>query len=144
MAHAGVPVTVVELNPRAETGGTDVDLPPGTRVVFGDAARAEILARANVITARILVVTIPDPVAIRTIVTQAQQVAPGVPIVARGRYNRFVAEIAAAGADDVVDEENVTGRELADVALKRLVLAGEVERRRRERRTRTDDGTAPA
>jgi CPA2 family monovalent cation:H+ antiporter-2 len=129
LAGSGVPVTVIELNPRAETGGTDEDLPTGTRVVFGDAARAEILGRANVATARILVVTIPDPVAIRTIVAQSRQLAPSVPIVARGRYNRFVEDIASAGADDVVDEENVTGLEMAEVALRRLVLAGEVERR---------------
>ncbi len=131
LAGANVPVTVIELNPRAETGGTDDDLPPGTRVVFGDAARPEILQRANLGTARIVVVTIPDPVAIRTIVAQARQLAPEVPVVARGRYNRFVAEIAEAGADDVVDEENITGREMAEVALRRLVLAGNLERRRR-------------
>jgi CPA2 family monovalent cation:H+ antiporter-2 len=137
LAGSGVPVTVIELNPRAETGGTDEDLPTGTRVVFGDAARAEILGRANVATARILVVTIPDPVAIRTIVAQSRQLAPSVPIVARGRYNRFVEDIASAGADDVVDEENVTGLEMAEVALRRLVLAGEVERRSHgERRAR--------
>jgi CPA2 family monovalent cation:H+ antiporter-2 len=141
LAGSGVPVTVIELNPRAETGGTDEDLPPGTRVVFGDAARAEILARANVGTARILVVTIPDPVAIRTIVAQSRQLAPAVPIVARGRYNRFVEDIAEAGADDVVDEENVTGREMAEVALRRLVLAGKLDRRRRgERRHRPSLG----
>ena len=61
---------------------------------------------------------------------------PDVPIVARGRYNRFVDDLVAAGADDVVDEENVTGRELADVALKRLVLLGRAERRRGDRRQR--------
>jgi CPA2 family monovalent cation:H+ antiporter-2 len=139
LAGADVPVTVIELNPRAETGGTDDDLPSGTRVVFGDAARAEILARANVASARILVVTIPDPVAIRTIVAQSRQVAPGVPIVARGRYNRYVEEIAEAGADEVVDEENITGTELARVALHRLATAGAVDRRRgpgRDRRAR--------
>lgn len=138
LAGADVPVTVIELNPRAETGGEGDDLPSGTRVVFGDAARAEILARANLGSARILVVTIPDPVAIRTIVAQSRQVAPDVPIVARGRYNRFVAEIGEAGADDVVDEENVTGSEMAEVALRRLAVAGEVDRRRGERRTRDD------
>jgi CPA2 family monovalent cation:H+ antiporter-2 len=130
LARSQVPVTVIELNPRAETGGTDDDLPAGTRVVFGDAARPEILQSANIAAARILVVTIPDPVAIRTIVAQARQIAPDVPVVARGRYNRFVDEIAAAGADDVVDEENVTGLEMAEVALRRLVLAGRIDRRR--------------
>lgn len=131
LAGSGVPLVVVELNPRPDTGpGDDDGLPAGTRVVFGDAGRPEILARAGIAEARILVVTVPDPVAIRTIIQQSRQLAPDVPIVARGRYNRFVDEVRAAGADDVVDEENVTGRELAEVALRRLVLAGDVERRR--------------
>ena len=138
LAGADVQVTVVELNPNPDADEDD-DLPPGTRVVFGDAARPEILARANLGSARILVVTIPDPVAIRTIVAQATQLAPGVPIVARGRYHRYVTDIAAAGAADVVDEEHVTGRELADVALRRLVLAGTAERRRGERRGSSAD-----
>lgn len=132
LAESGVAVVVVELNVRAERG--DDDLPIGTRVVFGDAGRPEILQRANVHEARILVVTIPDPIAIRTIIAQARNLAPRLPIVARGRYNRFVEEVRAAGADDVVDEESVTGRELAEVALQRLVAAGELERRRGERR----------
>jgi CPA2 family monovalent cation:H+ antiporter-2 len=138
-AGAGVPIVVVELNPRADTGDEDDDLPVGTRVVFGDAGRPEILAGAGVATARIVVVTIPDPVAIRTVISQSRQLAANVPIVARGRYHRYVPDLAAAGADDVVDEEQVTGRELAEVALRRLVLEGAVERRERDRRAHRDD-----
>lgn len=134
LADSGVAVVVIELNVRAETGNED--LPIGTRVVFGDAGRPEILQRANIDEARIIVVTIPDPIAIRTIIAQARNLAPQLPIVARGRYNRFVEEVRLAGADDVVDEEQVTGRELAEVALQRLVTAGELERRRGERRRR--------
>jgi CPA2 family monovalent cation:H+ antiporter-2 len=140
LAGAGVPLVVVELNVRADTGDGDDSLPQGTRVVFGDAGRPEILLRANIQHARIVVVSIPDPVAIRTIISQARQLAPDVAIVARGRYNRFVGELAEAGADDVVDEENVTGSEMAEVALRRLVLAGEVDRRRGDRRERGTEG----
>jgi CPA2 family monovalent cation:H+ antiporter-2 len=139
MSDAGVPLVVVELNPRADGGSSqDENLPLGTRVVFGDAGRPEILARANLAQARILVVTIPDTVAIRTIIAQSRQIAPGVPIVARGRYNRFVESVRSAGADDVIDEENVTGRELAEVAMRRLATTGALERRRGERRGESD------
>jgi CPA2 family monovalent cation:H+ antiporter-2 len=138
LAGAQLHVTVVELNAKAEDANGGNDLPHGARVVFGDASRPEILLRASVQTARILVVTIPDPVAIRTIIAQARQLAPELPIVARGRYNRFVDEVRAAGADDVVDEENVTGTELAQVALRRLVLAGDLDRRRGDRRATSD------
>ncbi|MCW2959950.1 MAG: Glutathione-regulated potassium-efflux system protein KefC [Thermoleophilia bacterium] len=129
LAGAGLAVTVIELNPRADTGDGEEDLPAGTRIIFGDATRPEILGRANLLTARIVVVTIPDPTAIRTIVAQTRQLAPDVPIVARGRYHRFVEDIHHAGADEVVDEEYHTGVQLAEVALRRLVQTGLVERR---------------
>ncbi|MEO6867052.1 MAG: cation:proton antiporter [Gaiellales bacterium] len=136
VAAAQFPVTVIELNPRVSTNVGDC--PSAMRIVFGDAARPEILLRADVRSASIIVVTIPDPVAIRTIVAQASQLAPDVPVVARGRYNRFINEIIDAGADAVVDEETLTGRELAGVALRRLAAAGAIEPTRAERR-RADD-----
>lgn len=143
LAAARIPITVIELNPHAETGAADDDLPIGARVVFGDASRPEILQRAGITSALIIVVTIPDPTAIRTIISQCTQLVPEVPIIARGRYNRYIADLQAAGAAVVVDEENVTGRRLADVALTRLVQAGALERRDvehpRDRRGGTDD-----
>lgn len=129
LAEARVPITIIELNPHATTGSADDDLPIGARVVFGDASRPEILQRAGITDTIIIVVTIPDPTAIRTIISQCTQLVPDVPIIARGRYNRFIADLESAGAAVVVDEENVTGRKLADVALTRLVQAGALERR---------------
>lgn len=119
MASAGVPVTVIELNAQADTSAHE-EIAPGTRTIFGDATRPEILLRAGLTTARLAVITVPEPTAIRTIIQQATQLAGHVPVIARGRYNIYVGDLLDAGADAVVDEEAVVGRELAGTALLRL------------------------
>lgn len=139
LAEHDLVVTVIELNPKATTGSADDDLPRGTRVVFGDASRPEILQRAGVQTARIVVLTVPDPTAMRTVIAQCRQLVRDVPVIARGRYNRYIADLRRAGADIVVDEEGVTGRELADVALTRLAMQGLVERRTPTKHDRRGD-----
>lgn len=110
-----VPVTIIELNPRLReaTGGN-------IRVVFGDAVRPEVLEDARAAQARLIVITIPEPANLRRMVRHVALVAPGVPIIARGRYHIYVPQIHDAGATAVVDEETVTGRELAAVALEHL------------------------
>lgn len=129
LSAARIPVTVIELNPRTETGAADDDLPLGTRVVFGDAARPEILQRAGISSAKIVVVTIPEPTATSTIIAQCRQLLPDLPIVARGRYNMYLDDLASAGATIVVDEESITGSSIADAALTQLAMKGDVDRR---------------
>lgn len=112
LLDAGVLVTVIELNPRVQH-----DVFDGVEVIFGDAAQREILERADVAGARLAVITIPEPSSLRRMVRQIAALAPHVPIVARGRYHIYIEQIGRAGAGHVVDEETVTGRELAQVAL---------------------------
>lgn len=118
LVAAGVPTTVIELNPRLrELAGGAV------RIVFGDASRPEVLERARAPHARLVVVTIPEPSSLRRMIMQISHVAPGVPIVARGRYHIYVDQIREAGATEIVDEETITGHELAAVALRALAEA---------------------
>jgi CPA2 family monovalent cation:H+ antiporter-2 len=135
LADAGVPLVVIEFNRKSYSGTDGPTLPTGARIVFGDAARPEVLMRANVSHARIVVVTIPDPTSVQTIVAQVGQLAPRVPVVARGRYHRYVTNIASAGAAHVVDEEELTGHRLADAAIAQLAPVGAAERRHGERRS---------
>jgi CPA2 family monovalent cation:H+ antiporter-2 len=129
LAAAQVPVTVIELNPRTETGAADDDLPLGTRVVFGDASHLDTLQSAGIGAAKIVVVTIPDPTATSTIIAQCRQLLPDLPIVARGRYNMYLDDLVSAGATTVIDEESVTGTSIANAALTQLALTGDVDRR---------------
>lgn len=116
VAGRGIPVVGIDLNART-LEEDDVAQGGLLRVVFGDASRPEILASADIAHARLVAVTLPEPGIARTIIAQVRQLAPGVPIIARGRHNRFLDQLAAAGAERVVDEETVTGRELARAAL---------------------------
>jgi len=119
---AGLPVTVIELNARANRPEGAAAAADPIASVVGDAARPEILVRAGIMTARMLVVTIPETASMRTIIRHARELAPGLHIVARGRYNLFVEDVRRAGADDVVDEESVTGRELAGIVLRHIAV----------------------
>jgi len=121
LQQSGVPVLVLELNPKT-VNVYRVALP----IQVGDAAQREILEHAGLRRAGALVVTLPDPGAARAVVRQAKQLAPHVPVVARARYHIYAPSLREAGADQIVDEEAYVGEELA-----RRVL-GLVGRRERE------------
>lgn len=105
----GIPFVVVDLNPKtvAECLGT-------VPVEFGDASRREILEHVGIANAPAVVVTLPDPVTTRMIISQARHVAPEIRIVARSRYHIHRDRLIQAGADLVADEEDLVGQRLAE------------------------------
>lgn len=105
----GSEVVVVDLNPRLSSGGHF----HGAHFLFGDASRDDILLDAGLKNARSLVLTTPDPSAIRLMIGRARSLVPGISILARARYSQSVKQLREAGADVVVDEEITTGEELA-------------------------------
>lgn len=108
LRQSGAPVLVLELNPRT-VNVHRVALP----IQIGDATQRDILEHAGLKRAAALVVTLPDPAAARLVVRQAKQLAPDVPVVARARYHIYAASLKDAGADEIVDEEELVGEELA-------------------------------
>lgn len=102
-------VVVLDLNPRS------VETAAGMGLVgqIGDATHADVLLHAGLQTARTVVVTIPDPSVAAQIVRLVRATAPEALVIARARYHMYVDEIRASGADEVVDEESLTGRRLA-------------------------------
>ncbi len=104
---AGVPVVILEMNPRA-SGPHSSDVP----IKFGDATRSEILRHVRLGEARALIVTVPDPKTAELIIRQARLVAPHVVIYARARYRNFASQLKQAGADHIVDEEGLVGDRL--------------------------------
>ncbi|MCG8590810.1 MAG: cation:proton antiporter [Proteobacteria bacterium] len=77
----------------------------GQQVLYGDATRTAVLEHLGVARARLVVVTISDPVGTRHVVSAVRALAPEVVIVARTRYVLEVDALEAAGADLVVAEE---------------------------------------
>jgi CPA2 family monovalent cation:H+ antiporter-2 len=85
----------------------------GAAADLGDARRREVLEHAGLMRARVVVIAVSDPAVVAAITSLARSVAPDVAIVARARYHEVERGIASEGADAVVDEEILVGRNLA-------------------------------
>lgn len=76
----------------------------GESVVFGDAARKEVLVAAGLMRAAAVVVSYADTRSALSILKSVQESRPGVPVIVRTRDDVDVEELKAAGAAEVVAE----------------------------------------
>ena len=76
----------------------------GERVVFGDAARREVLIAAGLMRARALVVAYSDTASALRILALVQELRPGLPVVVRTQEDTDIDLLKAAGAAEVVAE----------------------------------------
>lgn len=86
---------------------------PNIEHTRGNAARADVLAAANLPAARLLFIAIPESFEAGQIVEQARRANPGLPIVARAHFDAEVTHLLAYGATQVVMGE----REIASAML---------------------------
>ncbi len=117
----GLDYLILEMNPftvRHESAR-------GVPIVFGDAVNPAVLEHAGADQARALVVTIPDPVATRSIVANAKRLNPGLAVIARTRFQAELPALKALGADEVVSEEFESAVEIFTRLLRRLLLPPE-------------------
>jgi len=129
LAHAakaaGIPYAIIESNPttvRQETAR-------GEPILYGDATHAAMLLRVGLAEARIMVIAINDPQAIRRITRIARSMNPRVYIIVRTRYAIEVEPLYQLGADEVVAEEFETSVEIFTRVLSRyLVPRDEIDR----------------
>ena len=76
----------------------------GEHVVFGDAARREVLTAAGLMRARALVIAYADTASALRILAQVQAQRPGLPVVVRTYDDTDIDKLKAAGAAEVVSE----------------------------------------
>ena len=130
----------------------------GETVVFGDAARREVLQAAGIQRAKALVITFADTRVALAVLAQTQTLRPDLPVLVRTRDDADIEQLRAAGATEVVAEVMEASVMLASQT---LMLAGvplnRVLREMREMReqryelfrgffhgiTDDDDGDAP-
>jgi CPA2 family monovalent cation:H+ antiporter-2 len=108
---------VIDLNPdtvRAERRN-------GLPIFYGDASYPDVLKRANLDQARILVIVINDAAAIRKIVRQARSAYPGLYIIVRTRFLQEVDELYHLGANEVFPEEFETSVAIFTSVLKKYL-----------------------
>ncbi|MDP2645566.1 MAG: cation:proton antiporter [Desulfobacterales bacterium] len=107
---------VIDVNPQSRMLGSDLNV----KVHLGDAGRDEVLNHAGFKTACMAVVTVPDPDSAVRIVRAIRRLMPLMPIAARCRYHRHLADLEHAGASLIVDEETNVGSLLSQEVLESI------------------------
>jgi len=90
----------------------------GEPLFFGDVTQSEVLRQVRIKDARVLVVAVSDPFAVRRAIQVARQANPGIHIVVRTRYVKEVDDLLRLGANEVVPEEFETSLEIFDLVLR--------------------------
>lgn len=94
----------------------------GEPILYGDGSHESVLRAAGIELARVLVVVINDPGAVRRIVTLARRISSGLYIIARTRYLQEVEPLYGLGADEVIPEEFETSVEIFTRVLRRFLV----------------------
>ncbi|MEH3106735.1 MAG: YbaL family putative K(+) efflux transporter [Sphingomonas fennica] len=87
------------------------------RLVFGNAASADVLTRAGIAQARLLFVAVPEAFEAGQVVAQARAMNPAIRIVARAHSDAFVKHVTACGADAAIMGEREIARRMVEEAL---------------------------
>jgi CPA2 family monovalent cation:H+ antiporter-2 len=121
----GVPFVALELDPDVVRDARR----RGHPVLYGDAGSDDLLRRCGVDRARMVLVTLPDPVMARRVIRHARTLNPGLFILARGRRASEDEPLYHDGADEVVHETFEVGIEFIARVLRRMhVPKQEIER----------------
>jgi CPA2 family monovalent cation:H+ antiporter-2 len=99
LQRAGIPFIVVEIN-HAVYGGLATDGFPG---IWGDVTGDKILKAARVVTARILLLTVPDQTTVRLAVQRTRSLNPAVAVIARAFRRLDVLELRRLGVAGAVE-----------------------------------------
>lgn len=101
LKETGIPYYIIEMNPQTVRRCSKA----GENIVYGDITKGEILHKAYVHKARVLVIAISDPYATRAAISLAKEMNPDIKIIARTRFLTNVEELMELGADTVIPEE---------------------------------------
>jgi monovalent cation:H+ antiporter-2, CPA2 family len=122
---AGIPYTVIEMNPAAVRN----ERAKGEPIAFGDATQKAVLLHAGIARARTLVIVINDPAATRRITELARRLNPRIHILVRTRYVSEMNALIELGANDVIPEEFETSVEIfSRVLAKYFIPKEEIEK----------------
>ncbi len=115
------PYLVIDIDPR----NLDPVRARGIPCIYGDAANPEILARAGLEKARVMVVTFPDPIAAKLAVANARKINPRLDIVARVHRDEDTNLLRESGVAEMVRPELEAGLEIIRHTLHRFGLTSQ-------------------
>lgn len=105
---AQIPYNIIEINPELiKNAKTDEK-----SVIYGDATHEPILKKANIESARVVVVAISDPLGTRKITDISKKLNPNTYLIVRTRYMQEMDSLYRLGADEVIPEEFETSVEI--------------------------------
>ena len=121
---SNIPYVVLDINPDTVTRESKKGVP----IYYGDAATEGVLEAMNIREARIIVIAINEPYAVRRVVSLAKSINKNIHIIVRTRYISEIKGLIALGADEVIPEEYETSIEIfTRVLLKYLIPLEEIE-----------------
>jgi CPA2 family monovalent cation:H+ antiporter-2 len=100
LEQESIPFIALDLDPQRIREATSA----GEAVVYGDAARREVLIAAGLMRAKVLVVSYADTVSALKILKHVQELHPELAVVVRARDNADIDLLKEAGATEVVAE----------------------------------------
>jgi len=109
---------VIDIDPRAIDSARE----KGISCIYGDAASPDILDRANLDKAKVLVVAFPDPIAARLVVANARRINSRLDIVARVHREEDTHMLRKLGVAELVRPELESGLEIIRHTLHRFGL----------------------
>jgi len=118
---AGIDYLVIEMNPETVRS----ERAKGERIIYGDATQEVIQEKANVSHARVLIIVISDPGAVRRTCELARELNPRLYIICRTRFLSEMKALHDAGADEVIPEEFETSVEIFTRVLMRYLIPKE-------------------
>jgi len=112
----GIPYVILEMNPGTVRQQSNL----GEPILFGDAMNPAVLKYVGVHKSKILVITITDPIATRSIVSSVRAINHNLYLIVRTRFIEEIQLLRNLGANEVVSEEYETAIEIFTRVLKRF------------------------
>ena len=133
LKEVGIPYTILEMDPDLVSGARIA----GEIILFGDGTRPEVLRKAGIGKARVLVIAISDPVATVRVISQVRSLRPDLYIIVRTRYVAEIDRLYSMGVNQVIPEEfetsvEIFARVLQEYHLPRNVISLQVDLIRKE------------
>ncbi len=133
LKEVGIPYRILEMDPDLVSGARVA----GEPIFFGDGTRPEVLRKAGIGQARVLVIAISDPVATVRVISQVRSLRPDLDIIVRTRYVAEIDRLYSMGVNQVIPEEfetsvEIFARVLQEYHLPRNVISLQVDLIRKE------------
>jgi CPA2 family monovalent cation:H+ antiporter-2 len=100
----------------------------GTQVVYGNATNSQILKHVGIAQARMVVITISNPLEVQAIVMAIRKLAPKCHVIATSRKTADFVKLFDAGANEIISEQFEISVEVVTRVLSRyLVIRNEID-----------------